>query len=137
MKAKMNLTNNQVAFEYAIYMMVSSYFKTSRCTSKILEQSMRLQYVEQKERTQLQMEDTILSFIEKKMVPLLPESIWDEDVKVIFQPSDDKELNHILFVGKDKVLEVHCLYKGSRSKIQYSFWNKKAKKAVKKLKKAA
>lgn len=137
MKVKMKLTNSQIAFEYAIYMMVGSYFKSARCKSRLLEQSMKLQYLEQKERVQLQMEDTVISFVEKKMVPLLPQDLWGEDVKVIFEPSEDKELNHVLFVGKKSVLEVHCIYQGTRSKIQYSFWNKRQKKAPKKFHKVA
>ena len=46
---KMNFTENQTAFEYAMYMMFGSYFDKAVHKNKILEKKMRVQYMEQKE----------------------------------------------------------------------------------------
>jgi len=34
---KMNFTNNQAAFEYAMYMMLGSYFRKASCKNKLME----------------------------------------------------------------------------------------------------
>ncbi len=45
---KMNFTNSQTSFEYALYMIAASYFNKSVCLSEITEKNMLLQYKEQK-----------------------------------------------------------------------------------------
>lgn len=124
MKVKMNLTNNQVAFEYAIYMMVGSYFKKAVCKNKMLEKSMRIQFLEQKEKKQYEMEDRCIRFIEKKMLPSIPDKFWNEEKEVHFKASEDGKITHILFIGKSNVLEVHGIYAGDNAGLYYSTWTK-------------
>ena len=41
---KMNFTNSQTAFEYALYMIAASYFNKSACLSEITEKNMQPVY---------------------------------------------------------------------------------------------
>lgn len=107
---KMNFTNNQIAFDYAIYMIVGSYFRKTTCKNDLQEKRMRLHYCEQKVNNQYRMEDICISYVEKKLMKTLPKEIWDEEMEVhfIFEKSGSVR---ILFVGKNYSLLIWGKYK--------------------------
>lgn len=108
---KMNFTENQTAFEYAMYMMFGSYFDKAVYKNKILEKKMRVQYMEQKEKNQIQMEDICIRFIEKKLMPQLPQGLWEQQVEVRILPTK-KGIRDIQFRGSKYTLRVFAVYKG-------------------------
>lgn len=108
---KMNFTENQTAFEYAMYMMFGSYFDKAVHKNKILEKKMRVQYMEQKEKNQIQMEDICIRFIEKKLMPQLPQGLWEQQVEVRILPTK-KGIRDIQFRGPKYTLRVFAVYKG-------------------------
>jgi len=89
---KMNFTNNQAAFEYAMYMMLGSYFRKASCKNKLMEKKLYVQYLEQKEKKQIELEDICLRFIHKELLSHLPETFWERDVEVRFRPTKLKGL---------------------------------------------
>ena len=109
---KMNFTENQTAFEYAMYMMFGSYFDKAVHRNQLLEKKMYVQYMEQKERNQFQMEDICIRFIEKKLIPQLPQELWEQQVEVRIVPTEVKGLREIQFHGPDYTLRVCAIYKG-------------------------
>ncbi len=122
---KLNFTDNQTAFEYVVYMMVGSYFDKAVCKNKLLEKKMYVQYIEQKERNQIQMEDICIRFIEKELMNHLPEQIWGQQVEVKFRPKDIKGQMDIQFHGPDYILCINAKYQGKRNtEIQYEVWQK-------------
>ena len=118
---KMNFTNNQTAFAYAIYMMVGSYFKKAACTSSILENNMRLQYVEQRLDNQYRMEDMCIRYAEHQLLSSTPANLWEEEVKVkvVKRSEDEMELR---FMGSHYILVVTGTYRGKQSRIFHKLW---------------
>lgn len=111
---KMNLTNDQAALEYALYMIVGSYFpKTIREKSKFQEQKLFLYYQEQKRENQYFLEEQCIRYAEHTLLPMIPEKIWEQKVEVHFRRVKGAK-RCICFKGKDFVLAVSAEYKGRR-----------------------
>lgn len=120
---KMKFTDNQVALEYAAYMMIGSYFKKAKCSHEMLEKSMRLQFMEQKKDDQYQLENACIEFAEEILLKELPLSYFDEEVIVRFikTPQNNREL---IFIGKSFVLKVIAKYRKKGSKLSFDLLKK-------------
>lgn len=78
---KMSFSNKQTAFEYALYMIAASSFDKTLSKSKIIEQSMLVQYKEQKPDRQYEMEDFCIAYMDK-ISKKIPESFFKQNVEV-------------------------------------------------------
>ena len=114
---KMNFTDNQTAFDYAIYMIVGSYFKKTSCASSLQERSMRLQYCEQKQEIQYRMEDVCISYVEQELLPKLPETFWNREMQVHFVRGCGGGISEIRFSSDTCILRIRGLYKGKHSEL--------------------
>lgn len=130
---KMTFTNNQTAFEYAMYMMLGSYFNKTSCKNPLQEKKMRVQYMEQKEKSQIDLENICIRFVEKELLPRLPKEFWEHDVEVRFRPTKLKGLQEVQFKSPDYILRVSGIYQGKRNtNIHYEIWHKDAKSQLNK-----
>lgn len=128
---KMNFADSQTAFEYALYMMLGSYFDKAICRSKWQERKMFVQYQEQKEKQQYILEDICLRYIEKVLLPNLPKDFWQQEVEVRFRPTTFEGVHDIQFHGKEYVLRVGGIYRGKRNtRMQYEIWHKEREVAL-------
>lgn len=114
---KMNFTDNQTAFEYALYMMLGSYFDKAVCKNRLLEKKMYVQYLEQREKSQLQMENICIRFVEKKLFQELPEELWKQQVEVQIVSSDREGVREIQFLGPKFSLRAKAIYRGKGNTI--------------------
>ena len=119
MKQKMNTTNNQTAFEYALYMIAASYFDKAICKTKVMEQKMHLQYVEQKKEQQYQLEDMCISFLEETLVPAMPQKLWQQRAEVYLIKDKSGACTEVRFATYDYMLRIFAEYAGKKSKISY------------------
>ncbi len=124
---KMKFTDNQTAFDYAIYMIASSYFKSASCDSKILERSMLLQYKEQRLDNQYLMEEICIRYM-NDLVKKLPEFIFSSDMKVKLKRQGNGQPVEIYFINDKFIIGFAGTYKGRDSFIDYQIWTKKSKK---------
>lgn len=122
MAQKMNFTNNQTAFEYAIYEMVGSCFNKTTCCSPLIETKMRVQFCEQKLDKQYSYEDKCISYIEKELMKSLPEEVWNQDVRVRLLPDSKDNLTEIAFEGDNYILSLKGVFKGPKSTITHELW---------------
>ncbi|MDD3368860.1 MAG: hypothetical protein PHP50_08270 [Lachnospiraceae bacterium] len=107
---KIIFTNNQIAFEYVAYMIIGSYFQKTICRKRLLEQKMRLQYLEQRLESQLQLEERCIFFTENHLKRELPPDIWNETMEVHFVP-DPWGLRHELrFNSPHYMLRIQVVY---------------------------
>ena len=90
-------TNNQNAFNYAVYMMLGSYFKQMEAVSECYVQKLYLYYVENKRERQYSFEDIAIRFVERVLQKQLSEEIWQERVLVSFFARDGR--NYVAFQG--------------------------------------
>lgn len=119
---KMNFTNNQTAFEYALYMIAASYFDKTVCLSRITERNMFLQYKEQKLIKQYQMEEICISFMDE-LISKLPSSYFNRSVDVKLNRITPY-LTEIAFLDEHMAITFRALYAGKKSKIIYQLWKK-------------
>ena len=116
-------TNNQKAFNYAVYMMLGSYFKQMEAVSECYVQKLYLYYVENKREHQYSFEDIAIRFVEREAAPYdeqLPEEIWQERVLVSFFARDGR--NYVAFQGARYTLVVQNDYREARTKLQYQLY---------------
>ena len=124
---KMNFTDNQTAFEYAMYMMLGSCYSKAVCKNKLMEKKMYVQFLEQKERNQIQMEDICIEYIENELKPQLPKEFWNQQVEVRFASTNRDGVRDIQFHGPEYVHRVAGVYRGKRNThIQHEVWKKEA-----------
>ena len=113
-------TNNQNAFNYAVYMMLGSYFKQMEAVSECYVQKLYLYYVENKRERQYSFEDIAIRFVERVLQKQLSEEIWQERVLVSFFARDGR--NYVAFQGARYTLVVQNDYRGARTKLQYQLY---------------
>lgn len=113
-------TKDQKAFNYAMYMMLGSYFRRATVTSQCFIKTMYLYYAELGKEKQYALEDIVIKFTEKILRKELPEDIWEGEVKIFFR---QEELNtYVAFVGDKYTLVVENNYKGKKTKLKYRVW---------------
>lgn len=125
---KMKFTNNQTAFEYALYMIASSYFKSADCKNKILERNMLLQYKEQKLDWQYQMEEICINYM-NKLSKSLPISLAEHEVQVLLS-RDEKGIVEVVLKGDDFLLILNGIYAGKGSSIRCKYITRKSPQIV-------
>lgn len=100
-----NFKDEQMAFEYAIYMIVGSYFKKATAKNKIQETDRRVMYGEERNDEQYRMEKACMDFVKEKLSKV-PSAFWQEEMKVSFTPVDGFKAKIIRFEGEKYVLYV-------------------------------
>ena len=105
-----NNTNNQIAFDYAIYMIVGSYFAKTKCNNPILEKRMRLHYCEQKLDNQYRMEESCIRYVEKILLKKLPSQLWESEMQVSILPLPEGG-SEIRFYDPKNILRIRGCYK--------------------------
>ena len=103
------LTDNQNAFAYAMYMMVSSNFKWACCDSRITEEWLHFQYMQQKSNSQERMADMCAAYADTYLMNRLPELIWDERVYVVLD-RDCSGLKRIFLEGTDFSMNIRTSF---------------------------
>lgn len=112
---KMNVSNNQAAFEYAIYMIASSYFDKATCKANDKLGNLMIYYRETKVETQYVMEEVVDTFM-KALVRKLPKEFFQDEVHVSFKPMEDGT-TRICFQGERSALFLNGAYAGKGTKI--------------------
>lgn len=125
--AKMNLISSQPAFEYCMYMMLSSYFRSTKCLAPLQEKKLKFQYQSQKAENQYQMEDICIRLIEKNILPKVPMNLWINDMEVQLIGKSDSGRTEIRMQCPQYILRVMCDYRGKKkSSVIHEVWTKSA-----------
>lgn len=105
---KMNFTNSQTSFEYALYMIAASYFNKSDCLSEITEKNMLLQYKEQKLNSQYQMEEICIEFMDN-LVSKIPSRFFKRSVAVKLNKTASGKQRLSLGINKASLYFMHYM----------------------------
>lgn len=119
---KMNLSNVQTAFDYALYMIATSYFKKAKCKNKIREQQMLIQYKEQKNEKQYLLEDICIKHIEK-LYRKIPGEFLNSEVEVSFRTT--RYYTGVIIRNDKYILELSGLCKGKGADFDECLWIRK------------
>ena len=95
----MAVTSQQELSAYVIYMILGSYFKKAVCVSTIKESQLRLAYLAQKRDNQINMEERCDNYVTSRLIPNVPEVIFNDMVEVRFLLNNDKYI--VEFTGFD------------------------------------
>lgn len=109
----------QKAMEYVVYMMVGSYFRKTECESRWMEDTLHIEYLETKEKTQDMMEKQCIYFVEKVLRKKLPKQVWNEKMEVRFVSFPDGS-SEVRFQGAYYMLRVFVQYKGKKTEFQHT-----------------
>ena len=123
---KFKLTTTQTAFEYAFFMIASSYFEKVRNISACTEESMHLWYREQSPEKQCRLERFCISYMEKLM-QRLPKRIFTQKMQVQLIRRDNG-LTEIVFRSRDVILSFYAIYAGRRSVIDLKVYSRAGKR---------
>ena len=85
---KFNDKERQLALNYTVYMIASSYFASASVLTRQRASRGHLLYVLQLAADQYRMEESMIALMEKQILPLLPSSFLRAPVKVRFLDSD-------------------------------------------------
>lgn len=124
---KMNFTNDQTAFDYALYMIAASYFDRTSCRSEMTERNMLLQYKEQRLDKQYEMEDICIRFMDE-LTGELPKKLFQQQMEVYFRKNAARNMTEVLFANKHLVIGFYGRYAGKKTHITYQVWVKKEAK---------
>ena len=133
---KMNFTSKQAAFEYALYMIAASYFDKAVCleaSSQMHEKNLLLQYKEQKQGSQIKLEDICIAYMDE-LEKKLPKKMLNQQVEVRFSRTAGKP-SEICFLTPKYRLCLCGVYAGKDTRIEYKFFcktpdNKKSEKST-------
>lgn len=122
---KMNFTSKQTAFDYALYMIASSYFNKAVCKSKLMESNLVVHYKEQKPDAQYRMEEICIKFMES-MVRKLPAGVFNSDVTVRLRRETANLPTEIIFEGDRYIISLYGACVGKKYKVDSRIWKKTA-----------
>ena len=115
----MSATSLQDLSAYVIYMMLGSYFKKAVCKSPLKEGQLRVSYSSQKRDNQIKAEERCDNYITSKLVPNVPENIFDDMVEVKF--SLNNGIYIVEFTGFDWKIYMWANQEGSNLLFDYKY----------------
>lgn len=117
-----NSRGNQMAFDYAIYMIVGSYFKKAVNNTAWQEKKLLLNYKEQKNDFQVELERIAIQYVKKVLYKNLKRRIWNQEVSVSLISSEMSPQTLIRFMNDKFILDIISEYRGKKKlKIKYIF----------------
>ena len=112
----------QRVFDYCLYMMLTSYFDSSRCRSRQLEKKLFLGYKEYNVNKVYTMEEQTIRLVEAQVLPLLPKMALDRSVEVFMVPEKEPQVTKLLLRTAAGSYEVEGIYEGKNTKLQVAVW---------------
>lgn len=124
MKAVTTKTNHQNAFDYCMYMMLTSCFPKVSIQTPLHEKKLYLYYKEEKEADQVQMEEQCLRYIQK-LENKLPAELWQQNMAVHLVGRRGGSYTTIKLQGDDYIIYVKTEYYKKKPKIYLKLWTRK------------
>jgi len=113
---------SQEAFDYALYMMATSYFGKATCKSGLHEKKLCIAYRETKEKFQYLMEDLVIDFLEKEILPQLPKEIMEQPTTVYLFREKESPCTEIRLCIGDYILRLAAIYRGKKTEFKHQLW---------------
>ncbi len=108
----------QRVFEYCMYMMLGSYFKSTHCKSNHLETQLLLYYKEYGLKKVYGLEERVLRLIEREVLPVVPKEYLSCDAKIKLIRNEKHDVTVVVLTVQDAQLLVCGKYNGKESKVK-------------------
>lgn len=103
----------QKAFDYCVYMMITGYFRKTRCLNPIMEKKLFLYYKDLSDNSAISMEKEAERMIEKEIFSKISWDVSQEDAQVYILPWSNTYKCHGLRIRtRAGVATVHIQRKG-------------------------
>lgn len=122
----MNQMEKQRAFEYSMYIMLSSYFDKPICNTQLQEKKLCLAYQELKENAKQDYDEKSINIIEKELLPKLPKSFLDQQLEFSLVGRENTPFTEIRLQNEDYMLRLRSRYAKCAPKMVYEIWQKNA-----------
>lgn len=111
----------QMAFEYALYMMASSYFEEKPiCRSEWMEGKLYFHYQMTKEKEQYQLEDACIRYLEQELWDFVPKELWlASGIEAKLTRRHGAKYTELLFRNQDIALQLMGRYDISTHKAEF------------------
>ena len=114
--------NDQAALDYTLYMMMTGFFKETKCVSYALEEKLLHCYHDQTPVEREVMESICADAVDHYLPAVLPEYIQNCRVQVKLQRQSKDSVTTLVFDGGFFVLEISARINGARRVlISYTF----------------
>lgn len=118
----LNSYDEQLAFDYTIYMIMGSFFDKTKAAVPGKERRLRLLYLLLPQKRQYAIEEDCERYFERKILPELPESFLRGCASVYWRDSKDKSRTAVVFVRGKRQLWVTSLYGGRYKRLVLAHW---------------
>jgi len=122
----MNQTERQRAFDYSMYVMLSSYFDKTVCTTRMQEKKLCIAYQELKEDAKQDYDEASIKIIEEELLPKLPKCFVNQQMDLALLGKEDDACTEIRLQNDNYVLRVKSRYTKKAPKMVYEIWRKNA-----------
>ena len=94
--------DKMLRYEYATYVMLSSYFKKSKIANKIIEDRYKLNYAELSKTKQEDLEEIVIQMVDDVLIPKLSKikNMEDKEITLIPERIAGSELHKLTFEGE-------------------------------------
>ena len=122
----MNQMEKQRAFDYSMYVMLSSYFDKTTCTTGLQEKKLCLAYQELKDEDKQLYDEQSIKVIEKELLPNFPNQFWHQQMELALLGRENKLCTEIRLQNEEYVLRVKSRYAKKKPALVYEIWRKNA-----------
>ena len=120
----MNQLEKQRAFDYSMYVMLSSYFDNTICTTNLQKQKLCLAYQELKEEVKQIYDELSIRTIEKELLPNLPKQLLHQDMKMALVGKENNMCTEIRLQNAKYLIRIKCRYDKKKPILLYEIWHK-------------
>ena len=124
----MDKLTKQRAFDYSMYVMLSSYFDHAVCISDLQRKKLALAYQELKDEDKDFLDGQSVTVIEKELLPNLPADFTKQKMQLSLVGSDDKMYTEVRLSNEEYVLRIKAKYAKRGTKLIHEVWKKRYKK---------
>lgn len=114
-----NFENVQMSLDYAIYMIVGSYFGKAVCCTTFMEKKLHLMYGQESLSTQYFLEEICDRYVKQNILPEFP-AMERQNVEVFIERKPGSSVTSIIFEGKGFELIIRDEHQGRKCKITHS-----------------
>ena len=122
----MDKLTKQRAFDYSMFLMLSSYFDNAVCTSDLQRKKLCLAYQELKDEDKDSFDEQSIAIIEKELLPNLPKDFTSQKMQLALVGSDDRFYTEARLSNEEYVLRVKAKYIKHGSVLMHEVWKKGA-----------
>lgn len=120
----MDRLTKQRAFDYSMFLMLSSYFDKAKCSGELQKKKLHLAYQELKDEDKDTFDAQSIAVIEKELLPNLPKDLVERDMQIVLLGNECNPCTEIRLSDEEYMLRVKAKYAKKNSVLVHEIWKK-------------